>query len=170
MEGSAGERKKVGYQFYKKSVSSRMLTPYRSAQSHNGKIATLSQEVFRVMANCNEFVTLEERKELLEDLSDRLRISGYPVKISGKVMLNGLKCYFSKVQKAEKSSKMFHRPENEGKLERKLSKLAGKATWFRPGAGKMKEKGYIEQENKSLQRDTYRAVLGYGGRNGDKRR
>ena len=65
--GDKGSRKQIAYRFYKKPVSSRMLTPYRSAQSHNGKVAQLSQEVFRILSNCNEFVTLEERMELLED-------------------------------------------------------------------------------------------------------
>ena len=76
MVGGGGERKQVAYKFYKKPVSTRLLTPYRSAQSFNGKMATLSQEVFRVMSNSNEMVTTEERFEMLEDLSDRLKISG----------------------------------------------------------------------------------------------
>ena len=118
--GGVGERKQIGYRFYKKEVSSRLLTPYRSAQAFNGKMATLSQEVFRVLSNCNEVVTMVEKKELLEDLSDRMRVSGYPAKVAGKVMMNGLKCYYSKLEKARKSGKMFHRPENEGKIERKI--------------------------------------------------
>ena len=97
-----------------------------------GRLATLSQEVFRVLGNCNDEVTINEKLELLEEFSARMKISGYPHKIAGKVVLNGLKCYFSKVDKAERTNQMFHRQESEGKFERKLGKLAAKSNWFRP--------------------------------------
>ena len=140
-----------------------MLTPFRSAQSHNGKIASLSQEVFRIMSNCNEFVSVAERTELLEDLSERLKMSGYPAKVSGQVMMNGLKCYFMKVEKARKMGKMFHRPGSEGRVERKINKLAGKNTWFRPGSGKAEKNGVVELDNEGSTKGLYREGMTNGG-------
>ena len=65
-EAGAGCRRRVAYKFYKKPVSTKYVTPYRSAQAINGKIATLSQDVFRILANCSDSVRPEERAELLD--------------------------------------------------------------------------------------------------------
>ena len=37
---------------------------------------------------------------------------------------------------------MFHRPENDGKTERKVGKLLGRTSWFRP-ATKNNERGHL---------------------------
>ena len=79
-ERRSGERRKIGYSFYKKPMSSKWVMPYKSAQAMNGKMSSLSQDVFRTLANNNEFVTKQEKTEMLEKFADRLRISGYPVR------------------------------------------------------------------------------------------
>ena len=107
------------------------MTPFRSAQAINGMIASLSQEVFRTQANCNFDVTPEERRELVEDFCSRLKQSGYPVKLAELVVRSGLKNYITKVDKARKRKAMFHRPEEEGRLMRRRTKLTGKTSWFR---------------------------------------
>merc|ERR1712208_250415 len=57
---NGGGKKFLGYKFYKKPISSRWVTPFRSAQGLNGKISTLSQDVFRVLSNSNWTVTSKE--------------------------------------------------------------------------------------------------------------
>ena len=64
MESDGGARK-VGYKFYKKGVSTNLVTPYKSAQAINGKIASLSQDMFRIMANCNVEVTMNKKVEMI---------------------------------------------------------------------------------------------------------
>ena len=122
--------------------------------------------MFRVMGNCNKMVTHDEKMELLEDLSDRLRLSGYPPRVAGKIMLNGLKCSFSKVDKAAKSQVMFHRQEGDGRFERKMGKLAARSTWFKPGAGKKdhgKEGELLGKQGTSGNRSSTWASGGGGG-------
>ena len=108
------------------------MTPFRSAQALNGKIATLSQDMFRIQANCNGLVTEKERVELTEDFCDRLQASGYPYKVAAKIVRNGLLNYVGKVEKAEKNNEWFHRPEEDGQVERRISKMTGRSNWFRP--------------------------------------
>ena len=49
VEQDGGGRKKFEYMFYKKEVSSMAVTEFRSAQPLNGKVASLSQDVVRVI-------------------------------------------------------------------------------------------------------------------------
>ena len=70
---------KVGYIFYKKRVSSNLVIPFRSAQPMNGKIASLSQDVYRIMSNCEKNTARETVIACLEDFCTRLRDSSYPV-------------------------------------------------------------------------------------------
>ena len=72
VEAETGERKKVEYRFFKKPGSSPLVTPYRSAQSTNGKIASLSQEVYRILSNCSREIARAEQVELLETFCKRL--------------------------------------------------------------------------------------------------
>ena len=84
MGGGGRVRRYVGYKFYKKAVSTRFVTPFRSAQAINGKVASLSQDVFRILANTNEVMTQSEVVNMLDDFCHRLEVSGYPVQIAEK--------------------------------------------------------------------------------------
>ena len=74
------------------------------------KIASLSQDVFRIMANSNREVTMGERVEMIDTFCTRLELSGYPPKIASRIVRNGLLCYEKKMYKAEAEKKMFQRP------------------------------------------------------------
>ena len=129
---NGGGRRLVGYKFFKKPISSKFVTPFHSAQTLNGKIASLSQDIFRMQSNGNFAVTKEERIELVESFCDRLRWSGYPWKVATRIVRSGLVNYQNKVKKAEEMGLMFHRAEGEGQMLRRRMKLAGKSNWFRP--------------------------------------
>lgn len=140
-------KNKIGYMFYKKEVSTNLVTPYRSAQPINGKICSLSQDVFRVMSNSNYVVTMDEKIAMLDNFCARMEASGYPPKIAAQVVRNGLLCYEKKWRKMKATGKLFHRPEEEGKLERRIGKLMGRSNWFRPEKKKEGEespKPYID--------------------------
>ena len=68
----------------------------------------------------------------MEDFCDRLKWSGYPCKVATKIVRNGLVNYLCKKNKAERSRTMFHRPEEEGRLQRRKMKITGRTNWFRP--------------------------------------
>ena len=121
--GGARVRKTVGYKFYKKAVSTKFVTPFRSAQALNRKVASLSQDVFGIQANTSKVVTHSEVIDMLDDFCHRLEVSGYPVKIAEKVVCNGIICYERKVRKTKELKEIIHRPENFGKVERRIGKL-----------------------------------------------
>ena len=52
-----------------------VVTDNHSAHSLNSKIATLTQDVYRIMSNCSPDTELEERKEHLEEFTRRLRLN-----------------------------------------------------------------------------------------------
>ena len=64
----------------------------------------------------NEFVTKEEKTEMLDQFCARMELSGYPVSIASKVVTNGIKCFDRKTLEARKKEQMFHRLEDEGRL------------------------------------------------------
>ena len=51
VDQEGGGKRKFEYMFYKKEVSSLAVTPYISAQPLNGKVASLSQDVVRILSN-----------------------------------------------------------------------------------------------------------------------
>ena len=103
----------------------------RSAQSLNGKIATLSQEVYRVLSNCSKDIKREEQVELLEEFTNRLQVSGYPPRTAGKILRNGITNFLRRLEKEKRGQLPLHRPEEYGKLERRMAKVVGKDRWFR---------------------------------------
>ena len=82
-------KRKLAYRFYKKKVSSPLLMPFRSAQPINGKVASLTQDVFRIMSHCSPDTSIEERRNFLEEFSSRLEASGYPTRVSAHTRTRG---------------------------------------------------------------------------------
>ena len=60
------------------------------AHSLNSEIATLSQDAYRILANCSPDTETVEKCNLLEVFIDRLKISSYPAKVAAKIITNGI--------------------------------------------------------------------------------
>merc|ERR1711888_198478 len=60
MTDDEGWGRRIQYRFFRKPLSSKWVTPYNSAQPINSKIATQSQDTFRILNNCSKDVTKEE--------------------------------------------------------------------------------------------------------------
>ena len=73
-----GKKRRLQYRFYRKPMATDLVTDYHSTHSLNSKIATLTQDVYRIMSNCSPDTGLEERKAHLEEFTRRLRLSHYP--------------------------------------------------------------------------------------------
>ena len=73
----------------------------------------------------------------MEEFSRRLEASGYPIRVAGRIIRNGIVNYSRKVEKERKGEGNIHRQEDEGKLERRMGKLLGKNNWFRKQAKDM---------------------------------
>ena len=83
-------RRKIQYRFYRKPMATNLVTDFKSAHSMNSKMATLTQDVYRVLANCSPDTEMVEKCILLEAFIDRLKISNYPPKVAKKIITNGI--------------------------------------------------------------------------------
>ena len=126
-----GGSRLVEYIFFKKEVSSQELTPYRSAQPLNGKVATLSQEVVRILSNCEKTTEKATKMECLEGFCARLNRSGYPVALAARILRSGIMTYQRRRTREDNGGTRIHRPEAEGKDDRRRKKLCGQNKWFR---------------------------------------
>ena len=131
LEEEEGRCKQIRYRFFKKPLSSKWVTPYESAQPINGKIASLSQDTFRILSNSSQNATKGEKVEMLETFCERLRYSGYPVRIAARIVRNGILNYENRVERERRGIQYLHRPEDEGKNARRGAKLNGKTNWYR---------------------------------------
>ena len=136
MEGQGvGRSKRINYLFFRKPLSTKLVTPYRSAQSVNGKMASLSQDVFRILSNCSREAEKSDVMGCLEDYCERLRKSGYPMKMAMRIMRNGIMNYERKLEKEIQGRGRIYRHEEEGRSGRRVKKFCGKATWFHAQKG-----------------------------------
>merc|ERR1712082_311127 len=81
-------RRKIQYRFYRKPMATNLVTDFNLAHSLNWKIATLSQDVYRILANCSPDTEMVEKCTLLEDFINRLKVSSYPTKKAAKIITN----------------------------------------------------------------------------------
>ena len=110
-----GGKRKIDYLFFKKPVSSSMVTPYRSAQPLNGKVATLSQDVVRLLSNCEKGTDHSDVMYCMEKFTMRLQRSGYPVELARRIMRSGIISYERRLRRELAGAGRIHRPEEEGK-------------------------------------------------------
>ena len=99
----------VLYEHFVKPMKSNLVVQRRSALSENTKVASLTQEVVRVMLNCSEDLEDSKRVEHINNLSVKMKTSGYNTQFIRKVMLAGIKSYEKKLKNSrlEKTSKNY---------------------------------------------------------------
>ena len=118
MDQEGGGRRRISYLFYKKGVSTNWVTPYKSAQPLNSKVASLSQDVYRIISNCEKDVPRDEVVKCLDKFCARLKLSGYPIRLAGRIVRNGLLCYSKRLLREKSGGSRIHRPETEGRQQR----------------------------------------------------
>ena len=67
----------------------------------------------------------------LEEFCQRLRFSGYPVALAGRIVRSGILNYEKRLVREEAGGTRIHRPEEEGSGQRRVNKFCGKTKWFR---------------------------------------
>ena len=76
--------------------------------------------------------------EMLDKFSRRLQLSGYPLKLVERILKNGIVCFERKTKKFKDEGREFHRPEDDGKIGRRIGKMMRKSRWFRPNEAGVK--------------------------------
>ena len=126
-----GTRRKIQYRFYRKPMATNLVTDFNSAHSLNSKIATLSQDVYRILANCCPDTETVEKCTLLEDFIERLKVSSYPAKVAAKIITNGIITHKRAEEREAKRERNRHRLGEEGRKERNIKKISLRENWFR---------------------------------------
>merc|ERR1712215_569228 len=121
----------IQYRLYRKPMATDLVTWDHSAHSLNSKIATLTQDVYRIMSNCSHETTVDERSAHLEEFTRRLRLSHYPPSIMAKIISNGVVTYKRALEREKRKERNLHRLGEEELVERKLRKISLKENWFR---------------------------------------
>merc|ERR1711895_197308 len=112
-----GRMRRLQYRFYRKPMATDLVTDYHSANSRNSKIATLTQDVYRIMSNCSPETTVDERSAHLEEFIRRLRLSHYPPRIMEKIISNCVVTYKRALEREKRKERNLHRLGEEGLVE-----------------------------------------------------
>ena len=105
-------------------------------KSENTKVASLTQEVVRVLMNCSESLEDAKRVDHLNDLSVKMKTSGYNTAFIRKVMVAGIKNYEKKLRNSKldptnKSYAPLHKNRNFNAAKRMENKFMAKSNWYR---------------------------------------
>ena len=93
--------------------------------------SSLSQKVIRRQMSCSQHTTLEERLDILEAYSARMRRSGYRRSFRRRILVSGLFGYANGVTRSRyPAGQPLQRDGAKGKHLR-LDKLCGSANWFK---------------------------------------
>ena len=126
------------YEHYEKPMKSNLVVQRKSALSENVKVASLTQEVVRVLLNCSEDLEDKSRVDHLNNLSVKMRTSGYNTEFIRKVMVAGIKTYEKKLKKSNldrnhKNYAPLHLSKSFNSSQRRENKLMAKSNWYRQG-------------------------------------
>ena len=126
----------VLYEHFVKPMKSNLVVQRRIALSENTKVASLTQEVVRLLLNCSEDLEESQRVEHLNNLSVKMKTSGYNTQFIRKVMVAGIRCYEKKLKnsKLEKTNKNYaplHMNHSFNASRRMENKIMAKSNWYK---------------------------------------
>ena len=90
-----------------------------------------SQNMFRRMSNTSELLPMEERLSVIDSYASQLTMSGYSLKQTQDIIINGLRGYERLRTKEMRGQAKLHRPAEDGQEERQRKKILSKANWFK---------------------------------------
>ena len=105
------------------------MTMMKSAQSHRQKISSLAQEAVRHMRNTGRNIGKERRTEIMIDMKEKLRRSGYNDSTSNNIIDSGLRGYYTLVENEIKGGRKVNRPQREDRNMREMNKVTEKSDW-----------------------------------------
>ena len=131
---------KIEHKFYKKPCANRLITMKDSAFSMRNKITILTQECFRRLHNTSEFVSDEEKSDILNEFMKDLKLSGYSESERRNILEAGVKTYLKLKMKEKDGIRPFYRDKFFQKDGKYNSKKCNASKWFKNGK---KENNFI---------------------------
>ena len=118
------------HEFYRKSMSSRLLMMERSAMPRSMKRSVLTQEGIRILRNCSEDVPWENIETHLTDFSLRMKMSGYNENYRHNVIKSSLTGFQRQKELDKNNIVPMYRDKAWNKTERRKAKERKSAHWF----------------------------------------
>ena len=97
------------------------------------KRTTLTQETIRILRNCHPDLPWEQKIVHLNDLTERMRESGYKEKMRKEVIESGLKGYEKMLDVERNGGRPVNRLRSMEQTERKKEKMRKRAGWHKKG-------------------------------------
>ena len=127
------EDKKVMYENYRKPVANELLMLEMSAMPAGMKRTVLTQEVVRIRRNIHPELPWETTVKHLDNLSQRLRMSGYDETYRYQVIKSGVEGFDKMMAEAEQGGRPINSPRTWEEDLRQRNKYFKKKRWFRKG-------------------------------------
>ena len=127
------EDKKVMYENYRKPVANELLMLEMSAMPAGMKRTVLTQEVVRIRRNIHPELPWETTVKHLDNLSQRLRMSGYDETYRYQVIKSGVEGFDKMMAEAEQGGRPINSPRTWEEDLRQRNKYFKKKRWYRRG-------------------------------------
>ena len=99
----------VNYRFYEKPSISQVCLQKGTALSRNSLVQSLSEDTKRRMMNSSSRVPDSERIRVIDKWAQKMINSGHGMKEVRSIVISGLKGYYSKLKKCQKTGAPVHR-------------------------------------------------------------
>jgi hypothetical protein len=123
--------RRIVFEFYQKSVSTRHTIPARSAHSWSVKRSTLTQEGVRRLLHTAPSVPTERRRDIMEAWDAKMRVSGYNERFRRQVIVAAVGIYRDKLSKAETGEAPLYRGRLWQKERRDIEKDMKMSSWYK---------------------------------------
>ena len=121
----------VMYEHYRKPVANELLMLEMSAMPGGMKRTVLTQEVVRIRRNIHPRLPWETTVKHLDNLSQRLRMSGYDETYRYQVIKSGVEGFDKMMAEAEQGGRPINSPRTWEEDLRQKNKYFKKKRWFR---------------------------------------
>ena len=156
----------IRHSFFEKPCNTPYVVMERSAMGEQAKHSILAQDLIRRLSNVGEALFEEEKLQVINAYTEKLKVSGYNRKQTREIVISGLRGYNAKKQRAAKSGKPFYRLARDTLKARIKKKLTEKTKWYKTKKSGEREKPYENRGgktkrkiNKSGTKNTVKAVV-----------
>jgi hypothetical protein len=118
------------YEFYRKSMSSRLVMMQRSAMPKSMKRSVLTQEAIRILRNCSDQLPWSRVTTILSDFCLRMKISGYNERYRLNIIKSAIKGWERQKERHNQGLQPMYREKRWNREQRNIEKEQKKTKWY----------------------------------------
>ena len=134
------QRETLRYSFFEKAMSNPEVMNFNSAMPHRTKIASMTQEGVRRLANTSRELEASHCCDILARFMLKLKRSGYPQVTRSNILQGSVKTFRRKLRAEHLKIRPVHRLSTHEQDARRRAKLTGKSSWYLPTKKSWKHK------------------------------